>query len=582
MFREYKRFLADYFKIAYISKKYLFLSITLAILYRGFAVLIPLSASWIVRYISEGRADMAYVSLGAMAIFYLLYSLSLYANYKIYGRNMGHIYNSLQTAILNRLVRIDDKFVNVLSKGRLANSVNSDVVNIGDMNDEVAELASIILQFITIVVIVALFNGYLAIILALYCIIYTLARNRADRSHTVYRQKAIIQDDKYSDFLGQIVSGLPEIRAFNLIPKLKKILDSIQKKYSSFYMKSRRIVTMRDNDIEFITFAFRIALYILLIFMMIWGQIDIATLILVIAYHETLAGQLDDLIICTAYIRETSISIGRVREILNYKSGQVISYGTNSDDDIVGAITFKNVNFSYQSGRPVIRNFNLKIKHDSFVAIVGESGSGKTALINLLLRLYKVDSGKILVDDIDIYDFTRSVYATNVAVVNQKPFIFNMSIRENLNFVDTNVKNQITACKKVGIHDFIMSLPKGYNTVLRENANNVSGGQKQLISIARTLLSKSEILLFDDITTALDPDTMKKIPKLLQDLKENHTIVVTTKKPEIMESADRIIVLSQGKIVGDGTHKKLIRTNEDYQMLYAHKSASRIGEPRDV
>ena len=152
-----------------------------------------------------------------------------------------------------------------------------------------------------------------------------------------------------------------------------------------------------------------------------------------------------------------------------------------------------------------------------------------------------------------------------------------MSIRKNLDFVDTNINNQIEACKRVGIHDFIVSLPKGYNTILRENATNISGGQKQLISLARTLLSKSEILLFDEITASLDPDTSSNIDTILKDLKKDHTIIMITHKPELMKKADRIIVLNEGKIVGDGTHKQLLESNEYYRDMQTRKSASKLG-----
>ena len=191
--------------------------------------------------------------------------------------------------------------------------------------------------------------------------------------------------------------------------------------------------------------------------------------------------------------------------------------------------------------------------------------------------MYKPNSGKILIDGVDIYEYTKDIYKSNVSVVNQKPFIFNMSIRKNLDFVDSNIDNQIEACKRVVIHDFITSLPQGYNTVLRENGSNISGGQKQLISLARTLLSKSEILLFDEITSSLDPDTAFHITNVLKDLKKDHTVLMITHKPDLMKKADRIIVINEGKIVGDGSHKELLENNEHYRFLQARKSASKLG-----
>ena len=192
----------------------------------------------------------------------------------------------------------------------------------------------------------------------------------------------------------------------------------------------------------------------------------------------------------------------------------------------------------------------------------------------MLLRKYEIDNGEILIDDENIYDYSDYVYSTNVVGVNQSPFLFNMSIRKNLSLIDSNVDNQIAVCKRVGIHDYIMSLPKGYNTVLSENATNFSGGQKQLLAIARTLLSKAEILIFDEVTSSLDPLLVEKIKGIFEDLKLDHTIIIITHKKDVMKNADKIVVLSKGKIVGQGTHDELIKNNEYYIDLQTNNYSS--------
>lgn len=159
------------------------------------------------------------------------------------------------------------------------------------------------------------------------------------------------------------------------------------------------------------------------------------------------------------------------------------------------------------------------------------------------------------------------MYSSNVSIVTQKPFIFDMSIKENLSLVDSNHDNQIEACKRARIHDYIMSLKDGYNTKLVRDAENISSGQKQLIALARTLLSKSEVLLFDEVTSSLDMNTSKEVMKILDDLKKDHTILMITHKPALMKMADDIIVVDHGVIVGRGSHAELMKKNKYYQAL---------------
>ncbi|MDE6141667.1 MAG: ABC transporter ATP-binding protein/permease, partial [Bacilli bacterium] len=516
------------------------------------------------------------VSLGLLVVSYLLYKLFYYINIKLYGKNMNYCYGSLQTRLLAKLANVDDKFTNHISKGKLLNSINSDVLDIGDMCDQVSELFTTILQVIGICLIVSLYNVYLALIILVYAFLYIGIRNYTDRKASVYLKKQKHAVDRYSSLFSQILSGLQEIKTFDMMPKLKNKLDEIKEQYSDGYMMKRKYLIVRDNDIRFMTHGFKLVLYVVLLVLMIDGKIMVDVLVLVTGYFETTITYLDRLISSTTTIREVNVAVERVNSILNYKVSDEITYGNIYNDNIDGIVEFNNVRFGYNK-KEILKGINFKIEAKSLTAIVGQSGTGKTSIINLLLRLYKPNSGSILIDGVDIFEYSKEVYKSNVSVVNQKPFIFNMSIRKNLSFVDSNVEHQIEACKRVGIHDFITSLPKGYNTVLRENGSNISGGQKQLISLARTLLSKSEILLFDEITSSLDPDTASNIDDILKDLKKDHTIIMITHKPELMKKADRIIVLHEGKIVGDGKHKDLLANNEHYKWLQARKSASKLG-----
>ena len=575
MFREYYKFIKEYLKLAELKPKYIVINVLSAFFYKGFSLLLPLIASLIIKYLTLNDAKMTYSFLIIFLIVYILYNLALYVNYKIYGFNVNYCYDKMTKKVLNKLIGVDNNFTRYISKGRIMNSINSDIIDIGDMNDEISELLMGFIQIIAVLVIVACYNIYLSLILIAFSITYIIIRNKADRKLNYYHYKVQVQDDKYSTLLTQITSGLQEIKTFNMLPKLLQKLKNIQNIFCKYYSIKRHYCTVRDNDVKLINYVFRYFLYICLIYLMAKGKADVSVLVLMTSYHEYLINYIDSFISSTSTIREVNTAVNRVNDILEYNSHNV-KVGNLDTKDIYGMLEFKDVSLKIKN-KEVLHNINLKVDHNEVLAIVGEAGSGKTMLLNLILRLFEPTSGKILLDNTNIFDFSNDTYSSLISIVNQKPFIFNMSIRKNLDFVDKDIKNQIEACKKAGINDFIETLPDGYNTILRENGSNISGGQKQMISIARTILSKSEIILLDDITTLLDPDTAKLVPKLINELKKDHTIIMVTKKPDLMKMADRIVVCDNGNISAVGTHKQLLEQSELYRMLQSRKSPSRIG-----
>lgn len=580
MVKEYIGFIKNYIHLAKIKTKYMIIIILSAIVYKGFYVLIPLIGSMIIKYLELGNNSMVYVCLLSYFLSYVFYNVSLYVNYKVYGHNMHYYYTNMQTRVLNKLSTVDSGFNRVISKGRLMNSINGHIIDIGDMNDEISETITGLIQVLVVFIIVGFKNIWVCFILFLFALIYTIYTIHFDRKVNIYNERVVYQDDKFSNLLAQISSGLQEIKTFNMLDKLFSKLKVIQANFTKNYSKKRDYMTARDNDIKYINYGFRVLLYVIMITLMMNDVIGLDVLVLVISYHSYIIEYISDLMENLETIREVNVKVNRVNDILNYKSSYV-ACGDREVDEIFGSIEFRNVSYHVKD-KQILKNINLKLDHNKVVAIVGEAGSGKTTLFNLLLRIIEQDKGSIMIDNIDIREFSKDIYTNTVAVINQRPFIFNMSIRKNLAFVDGNKEHQEEACKKVGIHDFIMSLPKGYDTELLEDGKNVSGGQKQMISIARTLLTDCEILLLDDITTSLDPDTAMFVPDLIKKLKKDHTILMITKKPELMRLADRIVVIDKGKIVGDGTHKELIEKNEIYQVLQSRKSPSRIGVFDDV
>lgn len=237
-----------------------------------------------------------------------------------------------------------------------------------------------------------------------------------------------------------------------------------------------------------------------------------------------------------------------------------------------GRIEFRNVTFKYEggSGEPVLENINFIAEAGQTVAILGETGSGKTTLVNLIPRLYDVLDGEILIDGTNVKDMDLSVLRSQVSVVLQEAILFSGTIRDNLLWGKENASEEEIVCsaQNAQAHDFILDLPEKYETELGQKGVNLSGGQKQRISIARALIKKPKILIFDDSTSAVDMLTEKKIQKALAtELKDSTKIIIAQRISSVL-NADKILVLGNGTIVAEGTHDELIKTSKDYQEIY--------------
>lgn len=566
MFKEFYQYLKEYWQIAELSRPLFALNIFTALLYKGFAVIQPIVAAQIIQALTEQNTQMTYHCVMIFFLVYVGYRLAIYIDRRAYSLNVNYSYLKMHDKIFKKLVKIDSNFTREIKKGEFMNTVNADLISIGEMGDELSELIATVAQIVAVIAIVSWYNWYFAIVIAISMLIYVYFRNRADQKMNYYWYKTRREEDNYSSLIGQIATGLSEVKTFNLLPKLKRKLNRIQSRYDKYYQKQREQVTLRDNDVNFSYYAFQVLVYIVLIVLFSHGQIELSILILIVSYHTTVINYAGVLLNATNKIRLSNASVKRVDRIINYQPEDEFNFGRTSIENLEGEIEFKNI--SLRIGRKsILKNISFKVKPHEVVAITGFPGAGKTMLFNLLLRLKQPTHGEIKLDDININDFTKEIYTSTVAVANQAPFIFNTSIRNNLNFVNTDIKAQVKACKTVGVHDFITALPKGYNTILRENAANVSGGQKQMIAIARTILTDAEILLLDDVTNSLDAKTLAKIPKLIQKLKKDHTIMIITKSPEILATADRVVVLDRGKIEAIGAPKKLSDKSKTYQAL---------------
>lgn len=577
MIQENVKIIQEFFRLVHGSKKWIFFLFLGSILGHISELLLPFFVSNIILFVTSYDATRMYLNIFFLFLTYIFYNLFWYLNYVSYTNNFRYSYQNLREKIIDKVFTYDISFNEKISQGEILNTVHSDVSDLSEMIDNVCEIIVVAVKLIVMLFLFLKTNFFIGIFVVLIVYFYLKWFDYFNVCSTKYLLGQQRYRDKLTNQLSDILNGLKEIKIFHLYDKMKRNFFVLANKWSEQYQKKMMYADIRDSLLPFVIHIGTILLYLILGSLVLNKMLNVNVLILLISYYDILMEDAKDLMGYSKDIREWSVSIHRIHRLLNYSSKEDAMFGENETDLICGSLQFSHVSFTYPSkNKGSIKDISFLAKPNEITALVGRSGSGKTTIMQLLLRNYKVQAGNILVDQESIYHYSKKVYSKNVVGVNQYPFLFSMSIRKNLDLIDTNVEHQIASCKRVGIHDYIMSLPKGYHTIIDENATNFSGGQRQLLAIARTLLSKAEILIFDEVTSSLDLILVEQMKEIFADLKQDHTIVLITHRKDIMSFADHIVVFHDGCIVGDGTHKELMKDNTYYIDLQTHPSNSKI------
>lgn len=579
----YMTFIKHFFGLGVVKKKYLaHLAISATLRTLAF-LMVPLMASEIVEGLEDQDYKYAFISIGLFLFSAIAYLFCYRYNYWAYYVNAKSIHNILQQKILKKVLEFDVCFSAGISKATLVSTAFRDVDHARQTPDFICDSVVSIFGALVATIILCVIDiriGLIVIILMTLSLIdffhHTKKRDRL-------RGNMLDYSDELAGLYSQVIDGYKEVQTLNLEKQLHEYQKKIKSIWSKYFHAERVHRDLAASATPILVGVGRVAIYLICAGLILNGEYDIATLVLVLGYYEEIIAKYDEVCSNIDNISRSYVAIERLYRLLNFRTPFLIELGNDKTNNVRGVIEFKKVSFGYResskllsdgvlSGLPEIGNSGLKkvsfrAEPGMITAIVGKSGSGKSTIFRLLLRFYALEDGEILLDDRDIYDYTEEVYAKNVSLMTQKPFVFDMTIHENLSLVDNNREHQIVACKKAGIHNDIMKLPKGYDTMLERDGNNLSAGQKQLLSLARILLSESEVLLFDEVTSLLDGSATDKVMSVLEKLKKNHTVIMITHKPELMRLADQIIVIDKGRVVGKGRHGELLKNNKIYQSL---------------
>jgi len=313
------------------------------------------------------------------------------------------------------------------------------------------------------------------------------------------------------------------------------------------------------------------------------GKMTLNVIITLISYIASLGFPLMMLGQIMLIYVQADAALTRVREILDSAPEIEDSSEAIHMNSAKGEIIFENVSFGYTSEHRILKDVSFKIPEGKKLAILGTTGSGKSTIINLIPRFYEVNEGSIKIDGIDIRNYVLKDLRRNIGLVSQETYLFNKSIADNIAYgkEDSKYEEIVEAAKIAELHDFIMSLPKGYDSIVGERGTRLSGGQKQRLSIARALIVKPRILIFDDSTSSVDVETEFKIQEALMSIMKETTTIIITQRISTIRNADLILILDRGRVVGLGNHEELIESNVLYTQIFEtlyQKQKSKGGE----
>lgn len=486
-----------------------------------------------------------------------------------YTKIQESITNNIKKDVISSYFEIDNKELLKTSSGIFLTRITSDPDNIIDAFDAVRGNFTKILSNIFVFIYIFHINFVLGTITIIGTISVYLVEKSAMDKWNAYRKRRNKLRDRNTTIINEGLKGTHDIKLLNIVEHFKnKVSGNLDElcndtvgsiKVDSGYVFLRTIVV----------YAFTAVLIVLSIYFVKFDVIKVSSLIAIFMYKDRLFTSILYLAWTERQLKEFALSAERIFEVIDHSKFKLEHYGNKRVNELSGKIEFKNVYFKYEKDS-VLKGVSFNIEPKDTVAIVGKSGSGKTTIVNLISKIYEVDKGSILLDGNNINDLDKYSIRNNISVISQKPYLFNMTIKENLLLVSPNAsQKQIeNVCKICELHDYIMNLPKKYNTLVGEGGVTLSGGECQRVAIARALLMKTNIILFDEATSALDNETQENIQKAINNISSEYTMIIIAHRLSTIKNCNKIIVIDDGKVSGIGTHNELYKNNEIYKSLY--------------
>ena len=510
----------------------------------------------------------------------LLWTLGLYLCSAAFSFVQGFIMTgisndvsySLRKDISGKMNRLPMKYYESRTYGEVLSRITNDVDTLQQgLNQSITQLITSVTTLIGVFIMMLSINVWMTLcaLLILPCSMFIISKVMK-RSQKYFRQ----QQKYLGDVNGQVeevYAGQNIVKAFNKEDAVMATFEETNKKLYESGWKSQFFSGMMMPIMQFVGNIGYVMVALLGGFMTIKGAIEVGDIQSFFQYIRNFTQPVQQIAQVTNMMQSAAAASERDFEFLEEEEEeQTVEHPVTLENGVEGHVTFEHVSFGYRPDQIIIKDFSEQVQPGQKIAIVGPTGAGKTTLVKLLMRFYDVNSGRILIDGHDIREFDRRNLRECFGMVLQDTWLFNGTIMENIRYgrLDATDEEVIAAAKAAHAHRFIQTLPEGYNTVLNEEASNVSQGQKQLLTIARAILADNRLLILDEATSSVDTRTEERIQKAMDNLMKGRTSFVIAHRLSTIKDADVILVMKDGDIIEQGNHEELLAMNGFYANLY--------------
>ena len=548
------------------------LSMVMMLVYTSTLVLIP----WLIGYTIDNyvlSGDLSGLNRVGLVLIGVI-TANLVGNYlymRLLGKISQEVLYKLRTDMFNHLQKLSVPFFDRNEVGRIMSRVMSDVGQLQEFLPMVTITLGDMLSLVGIIIVMFLMNWQLAlvtiVVLPLLALIMGVWQRYARVAFIRIRYAISVVNTR----LQQNISGVRVVQSMNREDLNLHQFDRVNMDHLDANLRAIRLSAILMPTVDVIT-AIALGLVIVIGGTMVLNEsLGAGALVAFALYVQRFYDPIRNLTMQYTQFQRAMTGGVRIFELMDVEPEVVDKPDAKPLPFVKGEIRYEGVWLEYVPGIPVLKDVNLHIKPGTTAALVGQTGAGKTSMVSLLMRFYDVTSGRLAVDGYDLRDIQRSSLASQASTVLQEPFLFSVSVVDNIKYrhTEATMEQVIRAATAVGAHDFIMKLENGYDTILYERGGNLSVGQRQLISFARAILADPRILILDEATANIDTFTEVVIQQALKEMLKDRTAVVIAHRLSTIQNADMIVVMEQGRIVDTGTHDELLERSPIYSRLYA-------------